>query len=87
MQTKVYSAFQARNNFGELLNLVYYQNIEVVIEKMNKPVARIVPIQKAKVNKQLIKFNPPTFKMGKINSSLHRSEIYDDYLDKKFLAK
>jgi len=87
MQTKVYSAFQARNNFGELLNLVYYQNIEVVIEKMNKPVARIIPIQKAKVNKQLIKFNPPTFKMGKKTSYLNKSGIYEDYLEKKLLAK
>jgi prevent-host-death family protein len=44
---KTVSAYQARTNLGELLNLVYYKGIEVVVEKMGKPVAKIVSLKKA----------------------------------------
>jgi len=47
--TKTYSAYEARKNFGELLNLVYYKDIEVIVEKMGKPV---VKISKIKTNKK-----------------------------------
>ena len=37
----VFSAFEFRNHLGEILNLVYYQKKEIVIEKMGKPVAKV----------------------------------------------
>ncbi len=43
MQTQTVSAFEARNRLGELLDLVYYQKQEIIIKKMNKIVAKIVP--------------------------------------------
>lgn len=45
---KTVSAYEARTNLGELLNLVYYNNIEVVIERMGKPVAKITKLGKAR---------------------------------------
>lgn len=40
--TKVMTAYEARTNFGELLNLVYYQGDEVVITKNQKPMVKII---------------------------------------------
>jgi prevent-host-death family protein len=42
----VFSAFEFRNHLGEILNLVYYQKKEIVIEKMGKPVAKVIPYSK-----------------------------------------
>ena len=41
---KTVSAFEARRNFGELLNLVYYKDMEIIVEKMGKPFARITKV-------------------------------------------
>lgn len=43
--TKTVSATEARSIFGELLDLVYYQGIGIVIEKMGKPVAKITKVE------------------------------------------
>jgi prevent-host-death family protein len=43
MADLVFSAFEFRNHLGEILNLVYYQKKEIVIEKVGKPVAKVVP--------------------------------------------
>lgn len=39
--TKIVSAYEARTNFGELLNLVYYQGENVVVTKSGKIMAQI----------------------------------------------
>lgn len=83
MNTKTYSAHEVRNNLGEMLNQVYYHGIEIIIEKMKKPVAKIVPIKKEDQKRAKFEFNPPVFHMGGIKS-FGRAEIYDDYLSKKF---
>lgn len=36
------SAYRARTNFGEILNLVYYRGDEVVVERKGKPVVKII---------------------------------------------
>jgi len=46
MADLVFSAFEFRNHLGEILNLVYYQKREVVIKKVGKPVAKVVPYDK-----------------------------------------
>lgn len=46
MADLVFSAFEFRNHLGEILNLVYYQKKEIVIEKMGKPVAKVIPYNK-----------------------------------------
>ncbi len=45
------SAYEARTKLGELINLVYYQGMEIVVERMGKPMAKLIPIDKAS-NKQ-----------------------------------
>lgn len=40
--TKIISAYEARTNFGELLNQVYYQGEEVVVTKSGKNMVRII---------------------------------------------
>lgn len=59
--TKTVSAYEARTNLGELINLVYYKNIEVVIERMGKPMVKIVNLKKTKnknvdIKKTILKF-------------------------------
>lgn len=46
--TKVISAYEARTNFGELLNQVYYQGEEILITKSGKPVAQLSRPKKRK---------------------------------------
>ena len=46
MADLVFSAFEFRNHLGEILNLVYYQKKEIVIEKVGKPVAKVIPYSK-----------------------------------------
>jgi len=42
---RIVSAYKARTNFGELLNEIYYRGEEVIVEKMGKPVAKIIPFR------------------------------------------
>jgi len=42
--SKVVSAMEARQNFGNLLNLVAIKDEEIVIERAGKPLARLVSI-------------------------------------------
>lgn len=41
---KTVSAYEARTNLGELLNLVYYKGDTVIIEKMGKPMVKLTKI-------------------------------------------
>lgn len=41
---KTISAYEARKNFGELMNLAYYSNYEIVVEKMGKPMVKIIKV-------------------------------------------
>jgi len=38
------SAYSARKNFGEIMNLAYYSNYEIIVEKMGKPMIKIVKV-------------------------------------------
>lgn len=40
--TKVISAYDARTNFGEIINQVYYQDEEIIVTKTGKPMVKIV---------------------------------------------
>lgn len=46
--TKTVSAYEARTNLGELLNLVYYKGDTVIIEKMGKPMVKLTKIDTLK---------------------------------------
>jgi prevent-host-death family protein len=51
------SAYKARTNFGELLNLVYYKGYEIIVERAGKPTARVVPLSKSDVKPKSKKVN------------------------------
>ena len=60
---KTVSAYTARTNFGELLNEVYYQGEEFVVERKGKPLAKISRIdstESIKKNRQLRKNKSPS---------------------------
>lgn len=42
------SATDLKNRLSEVLNLVYYNKAVIIVKKHNKPVAKIVPIDKPK---------------------------------------
>lgn len=44
--TKTISAYEARTNFGEILNQVYYQGEQIVVTKTGKPMVRIIKADK-----------------------------------------
>ena len=44
---KEFSATRVKNNFGEILDLVYAGKHHVLVKKSNKPVALIVPLSDA----------------------------------------
>lgn len=41
---KTISAYEARKNFGELMNLAYYNNYEIIVEKMGRPMVKIIKV-------------------------------------------
>ena len=41
---KTISAYEARKNFGELMNLAYYKDYEIIVEKMGKPMIKIIKV-------------------------------------------
>ena len=43
---KTVSAYEARTNLGELINLAYYQGVEIIIEKMGKPMVKLTKVDK-----------------------------------------
>ncbi|EKE04937.1 MAG: hypothetical protein ACD_19C00429G0097 [uncultured bacterium] len=47
---KTISAYEARKNFGELMNLAYYNNYEIIVEKMGKPMIKIIKMIASKSN-------------------------------------
>lgn len=49
---KTVSAYEARTNFGELINLAYYNGYEVIVERMGKPMVKII---KADISKEDLK--------------------------------
>ena len=58
--TKTVSAYEARTKLGELMNLVYYNNIDIIVEKMGKPIVKIVRIEEnnntANINEKLASY-------------------------------
>ena len=48
---KTVSAQQARNNLGALLNMVYYQGAEIIIERAGKPMAKLIMVENNSKNK------------------------------------
>ncbi|MEK7578070.1 MAG: hypothetical protein AAB492_05710 [Patescibacteria group bacterium] len=44
---KTISAYEARKNFGELMNLAYYKDYEIIVEKMGKPMIKITKVAHA----------------------------------------
>lgn len=50
------SAYDARVRFGELLNEVYYQDQEIIIERKGKPMVKISRVEKPKTATDLKAF-------------------------------
>lgn len=50
------SAYDARVRFGELLNEVYYQDQEIIIERKGKPMVKISRVENPKTEADLKAF-------------------------------
>lgn len=85
---KTVSAYNARTNFGELLNEIYYRGEEIVVEKMGKPVAVMIPFKGAKTVSD--SFIEAAGSWEDINAEKLIDKIYKDRKDasgkRKFLA-
>lgn len=42
---KTVSAYKARVNFGELINLVYYNGEDIIVERKGKPMVKITRVE------------------------------------------
>lgn len=85
---KTVSAYKARTNFGELLNEIYYRGEEVIVEKMGKPVAVMIPFRGIKTVSD--SFTAAAGSWGDIKVEKLIDKIYKDRKDssgkRKFLA-
>jgi len=45
--TRRVSAYEARTKLGELMNLVYYRGIEVIVEKMGRPMVKLTRVDES----------------------------------------
>lgn len=54
--TKTVSAYEARTKFGEILNLVYYRDMEIIVEKMGKPLVKIVKVSPLTFEEKVTKY-------------------------------
>ncbi len=46
MSDRIISATEARNKWFEILNIVYFGGEEVIIEKNNTPIVKLIPMVK-----------------------------------------
>lgn len=51
--TKTVSAYEARTNLGELMDLVHYKDAEVIVERRGKPMVRLVNAGKELAEKKV----------------------------------
>lgn len=86
---KTVSAYKARTSFGELLNEIYYCGEEVVVEKMGKPMAVMIPFKGIKKTVS-DSFMAAAGSWGKVNAEKLIDKIYKGRKDssdkRKFLA-
>lgn len=47
--TRTVSAYEARTKLGEIMNLVYYQGVDFIVERRGEPVVKIVRVGKRAV--------------------------------------
>ena len=69
LMKKTVSAQEARNNLGSLLNMVYYQDAEIIIQRGSLPMAKIVPLDSKKEKKRTIKELAGGFQFGEKHTS------------------
>jgi prevent-host-death family protein len=77
---KTISAMKARQNFGEILEEVYYKGDQFVIERAGKSMAAVVPLGRYKADKALRdklfkKINTVRNCNSKISSKIISSEV------------
>lgn len=56
MNMRTISAYEARINFGELLNEVYYRDEEIIVERKGRPMVKISKVEKPKTEIDLKAF-------------------------------
>ena len=72
---KTINAMKARQNFGEMLEQVYYKGDQFVIERAGKPMAAVVPLWQLEEWQKLrgqTKSKPDTIKENKRQSHKRR---------------
>jgi len=53
---KTVSAYEARTKFGEILNLVYYKDMEIIVEKMGKPMIKMIKVSPLTFEEKVAKY-------------------------------
>lgn len=75
---KRYSATEARNNFGEIIEETYHTGKAVIVERRNKPLVAIVPLTPIDQAGIGALETLPSFTLGSISGSLSRDDIYEE---------
>ncbi|MBI2340856.1 MAG: type II toxin-antitoxin system Phd/YefM family antitoxin [Deltaproteobacteria bacterium] len=73
---KKYTASEARNNLGEIINRAYYTSQPVIVERRNKPLVAIVPLTPPGHTTESAPWGLPIYHLGGTKGTLSRSEIY-----------
>lgn len=72
--TKIISAYEARVNFGDLMNQVYYGGEEVIVTKTGRPMIRIEKVTDSKPAKQASYYIKKFKALGKIGKQINTTE-------------
>jgi len=76
MSTTV-TATQVRNEISQIINKVFYQGEEFIVEKQGKPVARITGYQQIIRKPITQEFAPPVYDMGGTKKVYTREDVYE----------
>ena len=70
------SAYDARVNFGELLNEVYYRDEEIIVERKGKPMVKISKVEKPKTETDLKAFRASAGSWENIDTDAFLANTY-----------
>lgn len=73
----IVTATQVRNEISQIINKVFYQGEEFIVEKQGKPVARITGYQQIIQKPITQEFAPPVYDMGGAQKIYTREDMYE----------
>lgn len=75
---KRYTASNARNHLGEIIDKACSTGQPVIVERHNKPLVAIVPLATTEQSSEQTPQPFPTYHLGTVRGTLSRDELYGE---------